>query len=200
MYKKGYLTRPETTRNKRYFYSLITAAYGNISFDLIDHYDNYIIPAHIVDLNDLLYSDIFCEEIWRNLIEKLGSLDWLRLLSVKYPPRISALKKAETRILLGYSKTDKPRFSVSYTCQKCNKSGLKNHTKDKKRVIEWNVDHICPVADDHGYGDVWHFADELFCEEENLWLICVSCHSEKTALENQGRVEERKKIDIGLKQ
>jgi hypothetical protein len=117
----------------------------------------------------------------------------LRKLSLKYPPRLKAIKKAKTEFYIKSSK-GKQLKRVTFTCQTCFKSGLKNHTKNKQRIIEWNVDHVISVADEQGYTDMNTFIDGLFCPEENWSVICVECHDEKTRQENEKRFDRRNKI------
>ncbi len=62
----------------------------------------------------------------------------------------------------------------------CGKLGFKSK--------EINVDHIIPVVDPiKGFESIEIFIENLFCDENNLQILCVSCHSQKTALENTNR-------------
>lgn len=57
----------------------------------------------------------------------------------------------------------------------------------KKNVF---VDHIDPVVDTKRGFQGWdEYIERLFCEEENLQLLCSDCHSRKGSEER----EERKK-------
>ena len=50
------------------------------------------------------------------------------------------------------------------------------------------VDHIEPVVDPFvGFVDWETFIDRLFCEKENLQVLCKPCHKEKTAEEREIR-------------
>jgi 5-methylcytosine-specific restriction endonuclease McrA len=50
------------------------------------------------------------------------------------------------------------------------------------------VDHIKPVVDPKdGFQDLDTFSDRLYCEEENLQVLCKECHKVKTNLERKER-------------
>ena len=50
------------------------------------------------------------------------------------------------------------------------------------------VDHIEPVVDPKdGFQDLDIFSDRLYCEEENLQVLCKECHKVKTNLERKER-------------
>ena len=50
------------------------------------------------------------------------------------------------------------------------------------------VDHIEPVVDPKdGFQDLDTFSDRLYCEEENLQVLCKECHKVKTNLERKER-------------
>lgn len=108
----------------------------------------------------------------------------MRRLSLKYPPRIQALNKTKHTFYIK-SKHGKDLKRVSWTCELCGKAGLKSS--------ERQVDHTIPVSDEHGYGNIWDFAEGLFCEASNLQTICIPCHEEKTRQENEKRFDTRNK-------
>jgi len=56
------------------------------------------------------------------------------------------------------------------------------------------VDHISPVVDpDKGFIDWDTFIENLFCEPENLQVLCLVCHKAKSAEEKAVRTEKNKK-------
>ena len=55
---------------------------------------------------------------------------------------------------------------------------------DGKRVENVHVDHIEPVG---SYKDWNTYIEKLFCSEDNLQILCLACHKEKTADENKGK-------------
>jgi len=46
-----------------------------------------------------------------------------------------------------------------------------------------NVDHIIPAGNLQSGKDLEGFVDRLFCEVDNLQVLCVNCHDEKTKAE-----------------
>lgn len=69
--------------------------------------------------------------------------------------------------------------SAGYTCNKCSKVVSEN---------EIAVDHIKPVVDPQaGFVDWSTFMERLFCEADNLSVICKSCHRIKTSQEERQR-------------
>ena len=48
------------------------------------------------------------------------------------------------------------------------------------------VDHKSPVIDPEVGFISWDvYIDRMFCEKDNLQILCVDCHKEKTAQEKQ---------------
>jgi 5-methylcytosine-specific restriction endonuclease McrA len=75
---------------------------------------------------------------------------------------------------------------VSFTCQLCGATNLKNSEK--------HVDHIIPVVSNSGFTDWNSFIPNLFCDEDNFQIICIPCHDLKSEKENHNRhVFKRKK-------
>lgn len=62
---------------------------------------------------------------------------------------------------------------------KCNECG--NWFPEKKI----NVDHIIPAGSLNCSADLPGFVERLFCEVDNLQVLCTSCHDEKTKLEKK---------------
>jgi len=75
-----------------------------------------------------------------------------------------------------YTGKDK-RTKWVYKCNGCK--GLFKST-------EVQVDHIKPAGTLKDYSDLPAFVQNLFCEEDNLQVLCKECHDTKTK-------EERKK-------
>ena len=71
------------------------------------------------------------------------------------------------------------RLKFEYQCNQC-----KNWFPDKKI----NVDHICPAGSLKSAQDLPDFIERLFCEVDNLQVLCEKCHDRKTADErNESR-------------
>ena len=66
------------------------------------------------------------------------------------------------------------RQKFEYQCNEC-----KNWFADKKI----NVDHIIPAGSLRCAQDLPGFVERLFCEVDNLQVLCSTCHDGKTKLE-----------------
>lgn len=82
--------------------------------------------------------------------------------------------KANARRL--YSGTNK-RQKFEYQCNHCKK------WFPEKKI---NVDHIDPAGTLRCANDVGPFIERLFCEIDNLQVLCESCHNVKTQNEKKG--------------
>jgi 5-methylcytosine-specific restriction endonuclease McrA len=89
----------------------------------------------------------------------------LRRAWVKYPVRYQALQAARRP----YTGKDK-RTKWEYRCNLCN-SWFK--TKDVE------VDHIEECGSLKNYRDLMGFCKRLFCELDNLQVVCKPCHKAK---------------------
>lgn len=97
----------------------------------------------------------------------------LRSAFRKYPAKYQ-VKAEASRPYVG---TDKRR-KKEYQCNVC-----KGWFADK----EVAVDHIIPCGSLKTYEDLPKFVSTLFCEKENLQIICDSCHRIKTNKERAER-------------
>jgi 5-methylcytosine-specific restriction endonuclease McrA len=97
-----------------------------------------------------------------------------------------------TSILRGGSRRWEPKWTVlreAATEKKVNvKTGrVAQHFKCKVCSGEFpakgvQVDHTTPI----GVGRTWdEFIDGLFCEKDNLQVLCLDCHKEKTKKEKE---------------
>jgi len=83
-----------------------------------------------------------------------------------------------------------------YLCACC-----KNHVPvsvrvGSKRVNNVFVDHIDPIVDPYkGFEGFDVYIDRMFCEKDNLQLLCGECHDKKSLEERRIRAEERKKLN-----
>lgn len=80
-----------------------------------------------------------------------------------------------------------------YLCAGCKQEvppTLKEGMKRKKNIF---VDHIEPIVDPaKGFEDWTTFINRLYCEGDNLQLLCGPCHTEKTLEERRVATERRK--------
>ena len=88
----------------------------------------------------------------------------------RWPPKWVALKEAFVGKKIN-KKTGKQ--AMHYKCASCKKHHV---AKDVQ------VDHIHPVVDPATGFVSWDvYIDRLFCEGENLQVLCSTCHKKKTA-------------------
>ena len=66
------------------------------------------------------------------------------------------------------------RQKFEYQCNTCKK------WFPEKQI---NVDHIIGAGSLNCTADLAGFVDRLFCEQDNLQVLCEVCHNEKTQLE-----------------
>ena len=103
----------------------------------------------------------------------------LRAASRRWPPKYKALKEAFVGKQVN-AKTGK--LAMHYTCAACNKLYV---------ATDVQVDHIKPVVDPKkGFVSWDSFIDRMFCEIENLQVMCKPCHKIKT---DQEKLERKKK-------
>lgn len=71
-----------------------------------------------------------------------------------------------------------------YLCASCQE-------QFKRKDVQ--IDHVNPVVStDGGVNDLNTYVDTLFCDPENLQLLCVPCHKLKSGIEQTMRAEARK--------
>ena len=100
----------------------------------------------------------------------------LRAASRRWPVKYKALKAAFTGRQVN-AKTGK--LAMHYKCAKCKKLFV---------AADVQVDHVQPVVDPKKGFVGWDvYIDRMFCEIENLQVLCRSCHAVKTADEKKQR-------------
>ena len=107
----------------------------------------------------------------------------LRQASRKWAPINDCLKKA--RIKKGW-----------YKCEGCGAEVPTTIREEGSRTRVKNVfvDHIEPIIDPEVGFTTWDDCIErMFCELDNLQLLCKTCHDEKTAEEKRVASERRAK-------
>lgn len=108
---------------------------------------------------------------------------------VKWPVKNSLLKEA--RVERG-----------KYLCTCCGDivpSTMKvpGKTVEIKKVKGVNVDHILPATPLTGQY-VWDdFIHRLYCERDNLWVICYHCHDYKTQKVEKALIKALKQLQKG---
>ena len=87
---------------------------------------------------------------------------------------ISVCKMNARRLYKGINKRQK----YEYQCKKCK-------TWHAEKNI--NVDHIIPAGSLNTATDLPKFVERLFCEQDNLQVLCTTCHDKKTLKEKQSK-------------
>lgn len=73
-----------------------------------------------------------------------------------------------------------------YRCAGCKKQVPPTKLVGNKRQPNIFVDHITPVVDPQKGFETWDkFINNLFCEKDNLQLLCRTCHDKKTTKERK---------------
>lgn len=97
----------------------------------------------------------------------------LRSGTRKWPPKYLTLNEAKTE---KKKNVRTGRLAQHYLCNVCT---------GEFPAKEVQVDHIQPVVDPKtGFINWDTFIDRLFCEKENLQVLCTTCHKLKTSEEN----------------
>lgn len=79
-----------------------------------------------------------------------------------------------------------------YQCAKCQQVVPATTIVNKKRVKNVLVDHIIPIVDPYvGWTNFDDFINRLFCEVDNLQVLCRECHLIKTKEETLISKERR---------
>lgn len=97
----------------------------------------------------------------------------LRAATRKWPPKYETLNDAKTEKKIN---PRTKRLGQHYLCAACQQDFP---SKDVQ------VDHISPVVDPSRGFENWDvFIERLFCDRDNLQVLCTACHKLKTSEEN----------------
>jgi 5-methylcytosine-specific restriction endonuclease McrA len=103
----------------------------------------------------------------------------LRAYMKRFPPKWKALKAASLGRLINKRSG---RLAEHYRCAECLEPFVARDVQ---------VDHINPVVDPaKGFEDWPTYMERLYCEADNLQVLCKPCHKDKT---NAERKERKKK-------
>ena len=107
----------------------------------------------------------------------------LRAATRKWPPKYETLNAAKTEKKIN---PRTKRLGQHYLCAAC---GQDFPSKDVQ------VDHISPVVDPSRGFENWDvFIARLFCDRDNLQVLCTACHKLKTSEENsQSKLKKQSK-------
>lgn len=118
---------------------------------------------------------------WNPVKVKNFIISLLRAGSRKWPPRSAVLNAAKTEKKIN-SKSG--RLAQHYLCSTC--------VKDFP-LTQIQVDHISPVIDPAmGFVDWNTYIQRMFCDEDNLQILCKSCHAVKSKEELKERSASKK--------
>lgn len=85
-----------------------------------------------------------------------------------------------------------------YLCAGCKEEVPATTKGETKRVKNVFVDHILPVVDPAIGFSTWdEYIERMFCEKNNLQLLCKVCHDEKSKEERAVATERRRKDKNG---
>lgn len=99
----------------------------------------------------------------------------LRKGTMRWPPKFTVLAAAKRGKFLNPLSG---REAEHYECEECHL------LHPAKNVV---VDHIVPIVPVTGFTTWDSVVERMFCEADNLQVLCKPCHKLKTALENQLR-------------
>jgi 5-methylcytosine-specific restriction endonuclease McrA len=103
----------------------------------------------------------------------------LRQATRKWAPITETLKRA--RVARGL-----------YLCAHCKEEVAPTYREGRKRVKNVFVDHINPITDPTtGFTNWDDIVNNMFCEMDNLQLLCKDCHDIKTQDEKEIAVHSR---------
>jgi len=97
----------------------------------------------------------------------------LRNGSRRWPPKYTTLNEAKTEKKINLSSG---RVAQHFMCNQCKKDF-------PQKLVE--VDHIQPVVGISGFTTWDSFIQGLFCDRDNLQVLCKTCHSIKTKKEKK---------------
>ena len=104
----------------------------------------------------------------------------LRAHMKRFPPKWKALKAA----MVGKRINKRTgRQAEQYLCASCG---------DFFVARDVQVDHIDPVVSpEEGFQDWWTYFNRLYCEADNLQVLCKQCHKDKTNAERKERMKNK---------
>jgi 5-methylcytosine-specific restriction endonuclease McrA len=105
----------------------------------------------------------------------------LRSGARRWPPKFETLNSAKTEKRVN---TKTGRVAQHYLC---------NHCCNEFPAKDVQVDHIMPVVEPSKGFKTWDdFIDKLYCEKDNLQVLCKPCHLIKSNLEKQEKKNANK--------
>lgn len=122
-----------------------------------------------------------CSGMWTEARYRSFVKGALRQATMKWAPINIVKKRANVR--RGF-----------YLCDECKQEVPATTKEGRKRVKNVHVDHIEPVIDPAKGWEGWDvLIERLFCEEDNLRVLCTACHKVVTDEEKKIAKERRQK-------
>lgn len=88
-----------------------------------------------------------------------------------------------------------------YYCQSCQQNVPVTVKVNGKRVRNVFVDHVDPIIDpEKGFTSWDDYIEKMFCEKENLQVLCGECHDIKTAQERKISTERARQEKLKQKE
>jgi 5-methylcytosine-specific restriction endonuclease McrA len=103
----------------------------------------------------------------------------LRQAARRYPVKHQVLDSVKQRV-------EGKRHRFEYQCALCKQAF------QRKKV---EVDHIKPAGSLNEYDDLPGFVERLYCEPDDLQVLCIPCHRDKTKVERAIARREKMKDD-----
>lgn len=121
-----------------------------------------------------------CNKQWTEARYRSFIISLLRRGTYKWAPRSKV--QSDARVGRGL-----------YLCAGCNQTVPLTYKEGRKKIQNIFVDHIKPVVDPKAGFTTWDdYIEGMFCEEENLQVLCKSCHDKKSDEERKIAVERRR--------
>ena len=102
----------------------------------------------------------------------------LRAGTRRWPPKWQTLEEAKTEKKINKATG---RMAQHYLCATCC---------DEFSSTNVQVGHIEPVVGDAGFTTWDDYIQQMFCDKENLQVLCKACHALKTKLEKGERLSK----------
>lgn len=79
-----------------------------------------------------------------------------------------------------------------YLCNGCKKEVPLTYKEGRKKIQNVFVDHIRPITDpETGFTSWDDIINNMFCEKDNLQILCLACHTTKTNKEREAAAISR---------
>lgn len=122
-----------------------------------------------------------CNNQWTESRYRSFITSTLRSATKRWAPKTECKKQARVR-------------RGEYKCASCGTIGPASVRIDGKKFDNAVVDHIVPVVDPAVGFTTWdEYIERMFCEMDNLQVLCHECHQAKSDEERRIATERRRK-------